>query len=223
MARSPVFYFFVVGISAAIILAIVALALSRSGNDGGTTIINNIIGGEDTLFSIYDDKAQPLLSNNTWTNIFFDRHLYGVGGAFLQEASFGSDIILCNRTGFYTVFFSIQAQINTNFIAAAATATQVVPLECKTCNLRYSIRATRQAADSDSIFEVPGSLTYSGGMNFYLSKQFVIDATAGDLFRFQFASPCGQLSLQPSPYVFAQEPTPAVDSFPASVTLVISS
>lgn len=239
MSRSSAFYGLVIVTGASLVIGIVALivasitASNLSAASGGVTALmatisaamantTAMLGQRQNGFglSIFDNRSQSLVGPNTWTNVFFNNHLHGTGnrGAWLHEV--GSDTVVCNRTGFYMAYFSVQGQINTG--APSDETAAPINWECKACHLRYSIRGTRQIAGDDFVNEIPGSLTYSSGQSFYLAKQFLINATAGDSFRFQFVSPCGDLTLQPFPYVMAHEPTPVVDSFPSSATLVIS-
>lgn len=242
MSRSTAFYGLLIttvaalaiGIAALVVASITAANLSSGSEEVKALMAETILGvagagggaggrgsHRGQLLSIYDNRSQSLAGPNTWTNVAFNNHVFGTGmrGAWLHDV--GSDTVVCNRTGFYTAYFSVQAQINTNAELLSVAAPHV-KWECKACNLRYSIRGTRQEAGDDFVREIPGSLTYSGGQAFYMAKLFLINATAGDAFRFQFVSPCSDLALQPFPYVMAQPPTPVADSFPSSTTLVIT-
>lgn len=248
MSRSTAFYgllittvaALVIGIAALVVASITAANLSSGSEQVKALMTETILGvtkgvaaggggggggsHRGQLLSIYDNRSQSLAGPNTWTNVAFNNHVFATGmrGAWLHDV--GSDTVVCNHTGFYTAYFSIQAQINTNMelLSVADQSHPHVKWECKACNLRYSIRGTRQEAGDDFVREIPGSLTYSGGQAFYMAKLFLINATVGDAFRFQFVSPCSELALQPFPYVMAQPPTPVADSFPSSTTLVIS-
>ena len=210
------------------------LAASQNANGGGGSG-----GAVPVLLSIYDNRSQVMVGPNTWTNVVFNNHLF-LSDSWVHD--FESDVILCNRSDLYSVYFSIQAQLNTNNDDGQGMASaggdgdnhrrrhhrphhrpdEAERPECKGCHLRYSIRGTQQPVNTGNILEIPGSLTYSGGANFFLAKQFYINATAGDAFRFQFVSLCEDLSLQPLPFVMADEPAPVPDSYPASATLLIS-
>jgi len=205
--------------SVATILAIVAIILAATNTSSATSSTNTgsgLVALVPIFLSIYDNGVQSLSAANTWTPTTFNSHLL-LTNAWLHDA--GTSKVVCNLTGLYTVYYSVQAQVDGS--APGSTAPW-----CNVCNLRYSIRGTQQLNNgTDLILEVPGSLTYSNGQNFFLAKQFYINATVGDVFRFQFISQCNALTLQPLPYSISATPlsSPTTsDTYPASTTLLIS-
>lgn len=190
------------------------------GNGNGNGDGNGPCRRTTSLLSLYDNRTQVLLLTPQlqpiWTNIRFNNQLLTTS-AWTHNVGVSDSIITAKRACRFTVYISIQAQI------IGATPGTVVAPACKPCNLRYLLRATQQLFGNDTIDEVAGSLTYSSGHNFFLSKQFFIEARPGDIFRFQFSSLCKDLSLYPLPFVQVNDPVTLSGSHPASATLLISS
>lgn len=228
--RSLGSYFTLTVAAAAIIISVVALFVGGVFNDNNGPNVRGDDARLPAYLSLYRSTEQaqqaPLPG---WTNTAFDKHIIETTAWYRGE---GDDTVVCNATGEYLVYFAIQAQV-TPATATTTTATDLNSLEsvlppCKPCNLRYSIRATRHIKNqttgemTDLVLEIPGSLTYSSGYAFHLSKQFYIFGNVGDVFRFQFASHCPTLSLHPSPYVVSGEvPTDSEETHPASANLLI--
>lgn len=192
----------------ALVLAIVAFFFPL----GGDTNIGagGGISPTTSLLSIYSDQIQSPLPGGAWTNVVFNNNLI-TSDAWTHIDS--STQVIAARTGVYRVYFSIQAQV--------INPDDVVLTACKGCNLRYSIKGSQQLAGNGTIFEVPGSLTYSSGLNFFLSKEFLIEARVGDIFRFQFKSLCSRLTLYPFSFVLPTH-TAVADETPISASLIIS-
>lgn len=179
-----------------------------------TTIIVN--GGNTILLeplSVYDNQAQAVDGANQWTNVAFNTHLF-TSSSWVH--TLGSSSITCNRTGFYSVYFGIQAQLNVSTIPAET------PFACVACHMRYMIRAI-QERDTDEVIEVPGSSTYANGDTLFLAKNFYINAVEGDIFRFQFLSTCPHFTLYPLSHLQPSLPVePVADLFPSSAVLLIA-
>lgn len=199
--------------SAAIVIAFIAvfIGVGNGGfdgvNNGGTTIT---FTNPPLYLSLRDTRVQTLNGANQWTDVRFNTNTF-ISTAWEHTTTTVNDArIIAERKGLYIVYFSIQAQ---------ARDTQLA--QCKACNLRYWIRALQLSQDPDDVnageLEVPGSLTYSNGHSLFLSKQFHINASVGDVFRFQFISKCATLELQP----FADATPLNSDSRPVSATLLI--
>lgn len=102
----------------------------------------------------------------------------------------------------------------------------------------YYIRAVRQSHEREShesherapFFEVPGSFTWITHTVF-LSKTFAVRVRKGEVFKFQWMSPCPYLVLTPvpldnlpiGPLHHNDEDRPTNGTYPSSATLVISS
>ena len=200
-ARGP----YVIAI-AAFALAIIACFFPLFGQSDAPVIGGG--GGPRTLFSIYSNESQQVLPLGAWTGVTFNNDLLS-SSAFVHSDS--SDQILIATTGIYWVYFSIQAQV--------VRPDDVLSPVCKGCNLRYSIRATQQR--NNNILEVPGSQAYSSGLSFLLTKEFLIDASEGDIFRFEFKSLCPDLTVYPYPVVAS--PTMPADESPVSASLMMFS
>lgn len=214
MSRSSAFYGLLVTTAAAFVIGVAALILASINASNGGTSTALFMTTPSVLLSLYGSEAQQLSnSGGAWHHVAFDQHLHAVNGMWIHEP--GSDLIYCNHTGTYSVYFSVQAQVN-------ESATPVIPWECQACHLRYAIRATQQSVNTESIFEVPGSFTYSSGQNFFLAKQFFIQATAGDFFRFDVISPCANLMLFPDAYMGIPASSAIQGAYPSSTTLIIS-
>jgi hypothetical protein len=220
MSTAGIIVSFVI-IAAVGVISVIALILAINANNGLNTMANSLQSGSGlqtvilvpNFLEIYDDRSQAMLGPNTWTSVSFNNHLF-VSSSWIHDLD--SDTIICNRSDLYTVYFAIEAQVN---LSALPT---VVPPECKACDLRYSLRGTQQIGGEGTIFEIPASLTYASGQQFLLSKSFFINASVGDVFRFQFASLCAGLVLHPQPYLTTNEPVPVPDSYPSSAVLSIS-
>lgn len=207
---------------AALVIATIALVLGIAGLAVAVNKQDTIItttprpplntGGSfapRVYLALRDNRVQSLDGLDTWTNVGFNSDMVN-SGSWLHESD---TVIRANSSGQFVVYFSIQAQLK-NGVSTEST--------CKVCNLRYSIRGTQQFAGVGGIFEIPASLTYESGQGGFLSKQFIIQASRGDLFRFQFHSKCSTLQLQPYPYVVDVLPVPSSTTFPVSATLLIS-
>lgn len=198
-----------------VVVFIVALSgwfipfLNNSGGNGGGTI--NII--PTTLLSLYDDRIQPLQAANKWTSVVFNTHNL-MTGSWSHEID--SDMVIAGTSDTVKIYFSIQAQVD------SVTPEEANHFTCKACNLRYLLRATREQVSTGTITEVAGSLTYTGGLSFFLSKEFIVEVEEGDILRFQFYSPCKDLKLYPVHYVH-QNATSLVDTFPVSASVIVRS
>lgn len=216
MSRSSAFYGLLITTAAAFVIGVAALILASINASNGNDSTTLFFMSPSILLSVYGSGSQHLSNGGgAWHHVAFDQHIpvEAGNGVWLHEP--GSDIVYCNRTGSYSVYFSVQAQVN-------VSGTSVVPLECQACNLRYAIRGTQQSVDTETIFEIPGSFTYSSGQNFFLSKQFFIQATVGDIFRFDVISPCATLTLFPDAYIGIPTSSAIQGTYPSSTTLIIS-
>ena len=193
----------------ALVMAIISIVIVTGAGGGFTNNTVTVITGVPVVFlALRDTRVQSLNGPDIWTHIGFNTR------TLITDAwSHQDTIVQADRTGFYIVYLSVQAQVSNTVTPNAA---------CRPCNLRYAIRATQQRNGTGGLFEVPGSLTYSNGQNSFLSKQFHVNATQGDVFRFQFQSKCETLQLQPFPFVQDVVPVPVGDTFPVSATLLIS-
>jgi hypothetical protein len=207
---------------------------SSSSNAANYASVKNAAqgGGSDSpvYLSLYSNAIQtqaPATSFVSWTNTTFSHVVLDStatpGWTYADlEGGEVADRLTCKKAGNYVVHFGVQAQVSID----SPSSNTDLPSMCKPCNLRYSIRATIQTKNGEEHSEpkeIPGSLTYSSGHNFYLSKTFYIPAREGDIFQFQFNSPCQALYLQPSRYAVSGESPSTDGSYPASANLVISS
>lgn len=215
MSRSTAFYGLLITTAAAFVIGVAALILSSINASNGGSSTTLFLLTPSVLLSLYSSESQRFSSaGGVWTAVTFDQEIPVNTGAGMWIHEAGSEIIECNRTGSYTVYFSVQAQVN-------ESGAGVLPWECKACNLRYAIRG-RQLVGTESIFEIPGSFTYSSGMNFFLAKQFFIEATAGDRFQFEVVSPCANMTLFPDAYMGIPVSSAIQGTYPSSTTLMIS-
>ena len=216
MSRSTAFYGLLITTAAAFVIGVAALILSSINASNGGSSTTLFLLTPSVLLSLYSSESQRFSSaGGIWNPVTFNQQIPVNAGTDMWIHEAGSEIIECNRTGSYTVYFSVQAQVN-------ESGTGVLPLECKACNLRYAIRGTQQLVGTESILEIEGSFTYSSGMNFFLAKQFFIEATVGDRFQFEVVSPCANMTLCPDAYIGIPVPSAIQGTYPSSTTLMIS-
>ena len=214
MSRSTAFYGLLITTAAAFVIGVAALILSSINASNGGSSTTLFLLTPSVLLSLYSSESQRFSSaGGVWNPVTFNQQIPVNAGTDMWIHQAGSGIIQCNRTGSYTVYFSVQAQVN-------ESGTVVLPLECKAHYLRYAIRGT-QLVDGE-IIEIEGSFTYSSGMNFFLAKQFFIEATVGDRFQFEVVSPCANMTLCPDAIIGIPVPSAIQGTYPSSTTLMIS-
>lgn len=217
-------------VSVALAAFVISLTVLFTGGVFNNNNDNNAPGvtGSYAYISLYSSEAQ-IQQQSGWTNTVFNNQIIETTAWYRGEDNAS---VICNATGQYLVYFAIQAQVTptTTTTASDISSRENVLPPCKICNLRYSIRATRNVLllnettgdSTEFTLEVEGSQTYSSGYAFHLSKQFFIFGNVGDVFQFQFISSCPKLSLYPSEYVVNGEvPTVSSETYPASANLII--
>lgn len=201
----------ILGIAVALALGLAIAGFFFPLNNDGGNRFKPIL--EPSLLYVYDDSTQPINlvgGVGDWTSVNFNNDLVTAQG---WTHSVGSSIFIAQTTGFHSVYFSIQVQVN-NIVTSSVFA-------CKACNMRYLLRATEQIKGVGEQLEIPGSRTYSNGQNSFLSKQFLISTLPGNIYRFQFNSLCNTTALYALPFVQVTDPAPIDNQYPASATLFI--
>ena len=167
--------------------------------------------------SLYDDTVQSTLGINLWTNVNYN-HNEHMASSWTHIT--GSDAIVCNKTGVYFIYFSIQidtdptlssAILNSNGNGGLTISThkklksddyRIQNMshhnnKCHPCHLKFALRGTQQYGGIGLLKEIKSSLTYSSKEDKFLNKIFFINATIGDVFRMQFKSSCPLLVISP--------------------------
>lgn len=217
MSRSTAFYGLLITTAAAFVIGLAALILaSINASNGNGSMTLFLSTPPSLLLSLYATGPQRLSNGGgAWHHVTFDQEIQVASDTSIWLHEPETDTIVCGRTGNYSVYFSVQAQLNNS-------NAMVIPWECQACNLRYAIRG-QVSRDTVNFFEIEGSYAYSSGQNFFLAKQFFINAFVGDLFTFDIISPCANLILFPDAYLNMPNSSIVIDSlYPSSATLLIS-
>ena len=183
-------------ISVVTVIAILGLFFPRTKSFSGVV--------DDFVIALEDNTTQYLTASNTWTSITYNGQIH-VSSAWAHTA--GSNQIRCLREGTYSLYFSIQPQLN---------STQVQTLyHCKPCHLFQQLRATIQYDGIGFIYEIRSSLTRSDREARFLSKSILFHAHPDDIIRIQFNSLCPNV-------VISSGASPMMNSYPTSATLTIT-
>jgi hypothetical protein len=203
------------------VFSTVAIILVTTRGGGGPPHHEREHDKLDRLF-FYDQTDQAPGGVNLWTTIHYNKQFTVNGGEHFILVNESN--LYCIRSGVYIMHLTVQSALlpghqHHEASAAAAAAEPHGHFHCRACNTWLELRGVRQAGGSGPWLEVPASLAFISPAtgSRLLSKEFLVAALAGDVFRMQFKTACPRLHL----VNHTRKTGPGGDEILASSTLLI--